>query len=118
MGEEHNFSLFKYSNEQAGDIERLQEDIEALHEEETKYEDEVNDDKNGHRHEILNLQTQIKSVEEQTTVYESKCKSHQKILDKVKDEIKVNKSSTCTLFLHILRYSPFTVVPCVTLSSF
>jgi len=87
--EEHNFSLFKYSNEQAGEIERLQEEIETLHEEEMKYKEEANDDKGGHRNEILNLQTQIKSVEEQTALYKSKCKSHQKILDEVKDEIKL-----------------------------
>ena len=36
--EEHICSLFRYSKEQATEIDRLQEDIEALHEEEMAYD--------------------------------------------------------------------------------
>ena len=101
--EEYNFSLFRYSNEQAADIERLEEEIQVLHEEEMRYKEEANDDKNGHRDEIIKLENDIRAVDEQTAVYDAKCDNHQKILDEVKDEIKVNAISTHALFPRCLR---------------
>ncbi len=90
--EEHNFSLFRYSNEQAAEIERLEEEIQALHEEEMRYKEQASDRNNdGQREEIVKLEKDIKAVDEQTTVYEAKCVSHQKILEEVKDEIKVRE---------------------------
>ncbi|KAL7531649.1 hypothetical protein ACHAXR_004153 [Thalassiosira sp. AJA248-18] len=86
--EDHNFSLFRYSNEQAADIERLQEEIQALYEEEMKYKEEANHD-SGRRDEINKLENEIKSIDEQTAVYASKCSSHQKTFEEVKDEIKL-----------------------------
>lgn len=91
--EEHNFSLFRYSNEQAAEIERLEEEIQALHEEEMRYKEEEDAAKNGHREEIAKLENEIKSVDDQTALYEAKCAKHQKILEEVKDEIKVRALS-------------------------
>lgn len=88
--EEFNFSLFRYSNEQAAEIERLQEGIQTLHEEEMKYKQEAHDDKDGHRDEIMKLENEIKSIDEQTALLESKCMRYQRILEEVKDEIKVS----------------------------
>ena len=87
--EEHNFSLFRYSNEQAAEIERLEEEIQALHEEEMRYKKQANEN-NGHRDEIVKLENEIKSVDEQTELYAGKCNSYTKILEEVKDEIKVS----------------------------
>lgn len=86
--EEHNFSLFRYSSEQAAEIERLEEEIQALHEDEMRYKEQANHD-NGRRDEIIKLGNEIKSVDEQTSAYQSKCDSYQKILAEVKDEIKL-----------------------------
>ena len=87
--EEHNFSLFRYSNEQAAEIERLEEEIQALYEEEMKYKEQANS-ANGRQDEITKLEHEIKAVDEHTSFYQSKCTSHQKILEEVKDEIKVS----------------------------
>lgn len=88
--EEHNFSLFRYSSEQAAEIERLEEDIQSLREEEMKYKNEASDDRNGSRRDdIVKLQNEINLLDELTKAYESKCDSYQNILEEVKDEIKV-----------------------------
>lgn len=87
--EEHNFSLFRYLNEQAAEIERLQSEIQALQEEGARYEAEEGDD-SKERDEIVQIESRIRSTEEQTTAYETKCVSYQKLLDEVKDEIKAS----------------------------
>ncbi|KAL7490053.1 hypothetical protein ACHAW6_016121 [Cyclotella cf. meneghiniana] len=86
--EEHNFSLFRYLNEQAAEIERLQSEIQALQEEGARYEAEEGDD-SKERDEIVQIESRIRSTEEQTAAYETKCVSYQKLLDEVKDEIKL-----------------------------
>ena len=91
QNEEHNFGLFRYSNEQAGEIERLEEEIHALHEEEMRYKELANDNQDGHKDEIRRLEGDIKSIDVQTEVYGQKCSNYQKILEEVKDEIKVSE---------------------------
>ena len=88
--EEHNFSLFRYSNEQVAEIERLEVDIQSLREEEMKCKEENSDDMNGSRRDdLVKLQNEISMVDELTKAYESKCDRYQNILEEVKDEIKV-----------------------------
>lgn len=88
--EEHNFSLFRYSNEQVAEIERLEEDIQSLREEEMKCKEENSDERDGiRRDDLVKLQNEISMVDELTKAYESKCDSYQNILEEVKDEIKV-----------------------------
>ena len=91
--EEQNFSLFSYLNEQAGEIERLEDDIQSLQEEKAQYE-EANANNIEQNDEILKIENRIKTTEEQTTMYETKVDAHNKTLDRVKDEIKVSGSST------------------------
>jgi chromosome segregation ATPase len=86
--------LFRYLNEQAAEIERIQNDIQALQEEGARYEAEEGDDSNE-RDEIVEIESRIRSTEEQTAAYETKCISYQKLLDEVKDEV---KASTDELF--------------------
>lgn len=97
--EEHNFSLFRYSNEQAAEIERLEEAIQALREEEMLYKEDANvrDDR---IEEMAKLENEMKSIEEQTAVYESKCNSHQKLLEGIMEEIKVRMPPIPTLFFN------------------
>lgn len=87
--EEHNFSLFRYLNDQASELERLEEEIQALHEEGSRYSEAAGDDSDEYNEEMLKLESKIKATEEQTATYKAKCESHQKILDEVKDEVKL-----------------------------
>ncbi len=89
--EEQNFSLFSYLSEQAGEIERLEDDIQALQEEKAQYE-EVNVSGIKQNDEILKIENRIKTTEEQTALYETKVNDHTQTLDRVKDEIKVSMS--------------------------
>ena len=85
--EEQNFSLFSYLNEQAGEIERLEDEIQSLQEEKARHE-KANANNIAQNDEILQLENKIKTTEEQTHIYEKKCDDQKKILDRVKDEIK------------------------------
>lgn len=87
--EEQNFSLFSYLNEQAGEIERLEDEIQSLQEETAQYE-KANANNTAQNDEILKIENRIKTTEEQTAMYETKVDAHKKILDRVKDEIKVS----------------------------
>jgi len=64
-----------------------------------RYKERLNNDKDGHKEEIFKLENEIKSVDEQTEAYGLKCNSHQKILDEVKDEIKVSESDCLFMFV-------------------
>jgi hypothetical protein len=85
--EEQNFSLFSYLNEQAGEIERLEDEIQSLQEEKARHE-KANANNIAQNEEILKLENKIKTTEEETHIYENKCDDQKKILDRVKDEIK------------------------------
>ncbi|KAL7430737.1 hypothetical protein ACHAXH_004979 [Discostella pseudostelligera] len=86
--EEHNFSLFRYSNEQAAEIERLEEAIQALREEEMLYKEDANA-RDDRMEELAKLENEVKSIEEQTAEYESKCNIYQKLLEDIMEEIKL-----------------------------
>lgn len=86
--EAQNFSLFRYTNEQTAEIERLEDEINALQAEGEKYRAEQGDNSND-KDEMLKIEKQIKAAEEQTAIYDAKCEESQKLLDEVKDEIKV-----------------------------
>jgi coiled-coil domain-containing protein 63/114 len=87
--EEQNFSLFSYLNEQAGEIERLEDEIQSLQEEKARYE-EANANNIVQNDDILKIENRINTTEEQTVMYETKCETHKKTLHRVKDEIKVS----------------------------
>ncbi|KAL7513626.1 hypothetical protein ACHAXN_012997 [Cyclotella atomus] len=85
--EEQNFSLFRYMNEQTAEIERLEDEINALQEEGERVRAKQGD--GNDREEVLKIEKQIKTAIEQTAMYDAKCEEQQKLLDEVKDEIKV-----------------------------
>jgi DNA repair exonuclease SbcCD ATPase subunit len=85
--EEQNFSLFRYMNEQTAEIERLEDEINALQEEGERVRAEQGD--GNDREEVAKIEKQIKAAIEQTAMYDAKCVEQQKLLDEVKDEIKV-----------------------------
>ena len=103
--EEHKFSLFRHSNDQAAEIEWLEENVQDPHKEEMEYKEEANNNKNGRREEMIKLEKQIKSVDEQTAVYELKCHSHQHTLEEVNDDNKVNGFSVCVNMISLRPFS-------------
>merc|ERR1719155_62652 len=78
--EEQNFSLFNYVNEQTNDIEKLEEQIQQLKEEEQKYAQESGDDVHQHKQILKELEVKLQSVENMVEKYESKCQDTQKII--------------------------------------
>ena len=90
--EEHNFSLFSYLNEQAGEIERLEDELQSLQEEKARYE-EANTNNIKQNDELIKIENRITTTEDQIAVYETKVEAHNKTLDRVKDEIKVSNRS-------------------------
>ena len=103
--EDQNFSLFSYLNEQAGEIERLEDEIQSLQEEKARHE-KANANNIAQNDEILKLEKKIKSTEAQTNVYETKCDDQKKILDRVKDESKSFKV-LIVLSLRSKTHNPF-----------
>ena len=88
--EEHNFSLFRYSSEQAAEIERLQEGIQTLHEEEMRLNALAGEDRaDSGAEELARLEREIKAVDDQTAAYDVKCQRHKRTLEEVKDEVRL-----------------------------
>ena len=88
--EEHNFSLFRYSSEQAAEIERLQEGIQTLHEEEVRLKAQANEDEaDSGAEELARLEKEIKAVDDQTAAYDVKCQRNKRTLEEVKDEVRL-----------------------------
>jgi len=93
--EEHNFSLFRYTNEQTAEIERLEDEIISLQKEAERYRVKrsynIRDEE-----EIVRIEKQIKTAEEQTAIYQAKYEEDQKLFNAVKDEIKASNNTLFT----------------------
>jgi hypothetical protein len=57
--EDHNFSLFNYVNEQNNEVEKLEEQIQLLREEERKYAQESGDDVHQHKQILKELESKL-----------------------------------------------------------
>ena len=79
--EDHNFSLFNYVNEQTNEIEKLEEQIQALREEETRYAQESGDDATQHRAALGVLEARLQATEATAQKYEQKCAAAQSTQD-------------------------------------
>jgi len=82
--EEQNFSLFNYVNEQTNDIEKLEEQIQQLKDEEAKYAQESGDDVNQHKQLLRDLEMRLQSTESMAERYEQKCTESQKTINSLK----------------------------------
>ena len=82
--EDQNFSLFNYVNEQTNEIEKLEERIQQLKDEEAKYAQESGDDANQHKQIILDLEAKTKTTLDQAEKLEAKADEYQNILDQLK----------------------------------
>ena len=71
--EDHNFSLFNYVNEQNNEIEKIEESIAQLREEERKYAQENGDDANQHKAVLRELESKLQATEAMAEKYEVRC---------------------------------------------
>lgn len=93
--EDQNFSLFNYVNEQTNELEKLEEWIAALRDEERKYSDESgggDGDPTGsggsqHRQLLRELESRLQATEQAADRCEAKCQEAQQVVGAVKGAI-------------------------------
>ena len=84
QNEEQNFSLFNFVNEQNNDVEKLEEAIQQLHEEEAKYTQESGDDASQHKQLLVDLETKVSSYETTAEKFEIKFADMNKKLSQIR----------------------------------
>jgi hypothetical protein len=82
--EEHNFSLFNYVNEQNNEIEKYEEQITQLREEEMKYAQESGNDVNQHKEILKDLENKLQSTDSMAEKYELRCQDLSRIIESLK----------------------------------
>lgn len=82
--EDQNFSLFNYVNEQTNEIEKLEEQMQQLRDEEQKYTQESGDDVNQHKQLLKDLEIRLQATETMAEKYEMKCADSQKTINSLK----------------------------------
>jgi coiled-coil domain-containing protein 63/114 len=82
--EEHNFSLFNYVNEQNNEIEKYEEQIQQLREEELKFAQESGNDVNQHKEILKDLESKLQASEAMAEKYEQRCQDLQRITESLK----------------------------------
>jgi hypothetical protein len=82
--EDHNFSLFNYVNEQNNEIEKYEEQIQALREEERKFAQESGDDAHQHKQILKELEAKLASTESMSEKYEVRCQDLQRMVESLK----------------------------------
>merc|ERR1711988_332440 len=85
--EDQNFSLFNYVNEQTNEIEKLEEQIQSLQDEEAKYAHESGEDVNQHKQILKELEVKLQSTESGVEKYEARCLEAQKTIESLKKGI-------------------------------
>ena len=82
--EDHNFSLFNYVNEQNNEIEKLDEQIQALREEEKKYASESGEDSQQHKQVLKDLENKLQTTDSMAEKYEIRCQDLQRVIESLK----------------------------------
>jgi predicted RNase H-like nuclease (RuvC/YqgF family) len=82
--EDHNFSLFNYVTEQNNEIEKVEEQIQALKEEEVKYAQESGNDANQHKEVLKDLEVKLQSTDAMAEKYEMRNQDLQRIIESLK----------------------------------
>lgn len=82
--EEHNFSLFNYVNEQNNEIEKYEEQIQALREEEMKFKQETGNDVSQHKEILKDLENKLQTSDLMAEKYEVRCQDLQRIMESLK----------------------------------
>merc|ERR1712065_122820 len=82
--EDHNFSLFNYVNDQNNDVEKIEEQIQALREEERKYAAESGEDVQQHKQILKELEAKLQSSESMVEKYEVRAQDLQRAIESLK----------------------------------
>jgi hypothetical protein len=82
--EDHNFSLFNYVNEQNNEIEKLDEQIQMLREEERKFAFESGEDVHQHKQILKELEGKLRNTETMAEKYEIRCQDLQRVIESLK----------------------------------
>ena len=82
--EDHNFSLFNYVNEQNNEIEKYEEQIQSLREEERRFAQESGDDVHQHKQILKELESKLANTESMAEKYEVRCQDLQRVVESLK----------------------------------
>ena len=82
--EDHNFSLFNYVNEQNNEVEKIEEQIQALREEERKYAAESGEDVQQHKQILKELENKLIASESMVEKYEVRAQDLQRAIESLK----------------------------------
>lgn len=82
--EDHNFSLFNYVNEQNNEIEKLDEQIQLLREEERKFALESGEDFHQHKQVLKELENKLQTTDSMAEKYEIRCQDLQRVIESLK----------------------------------
>jgi hypothetical protein len=82
--EDHNFSLFNYVNEQNNEIEKLEEQIQLLRDEEQKYAMESGDNFQEHKQVLNELEDKLQNTDSMAEKYEIRCQDLQRVIESLK----------------------------------
>lgn len=82
--EDHNFSLFNYVNEQNNEVEKLEEQIQVLREEERKFAQESGEDVHQHKQILKELESKLTSTESMAEKYEIRSQDLQRAVESLK----------------------------------
>eukprot|EP01035_Chromulina_nebulosa_P020046 gene20046-26026_t len=85
--EDHNFSLFNYVNEQNNEIEKVEEQIQMLREEEHKFTQESGEDAQQHKQILKELENKLALTESMAEKYENRCQDLQRTIEGLKQSI-------------------------------
>jgi coiled-coil domain-containing protein 63/114 len=85
--EDHNFSLFNYVNEQNNEIEKCEEQIQALREEEAKLTHGGSEDVHHHKQALRELEAKLQSTEAMADKYEMRCQDLQRTVELLKRSV-------------------------------
>ena len=82
--EDHNFSLFNYVNEQNNEIEKYEEQIQLLREDEKKFTQESGEDVHQYKQVLKELETKKQTTEQMAEKYEIRSQDLQRIIESLK----------------------------------
>lgn len=82
--EDHNFSLFNYVSEQNNEIEKYEEQIQLLREDERKFAQESGDDVHQHKQVLKELESKLQSTESMAEKYEVRSQDLQRVIESLK----------------------------------
>jgi hypothetical protein len=82
--EDHNFSLFNYVNEQNNEVEKLEEQIQTLREEERKFVLESGEDFHQHKQVLKVLENKLQTTDSMAEKYEIRCQDLQRVIESLR----------------------------------